>query len=187
MKHPFLIGRRIYLRGLEESDLEGDYFQWFNDADTCAYNSHARFPNTRQEMQDYFRRTQASRSEIVFAVVLKARDKHVGNVALQQVDWMGRSAMFSILIGAKGLHGKGIGKEAALLLRDYAFARLNLRRLHCGTHVDNQAMRKLALAMGMREEGRRVQAIFKNGGYHDIIEYGMVNDPKVGEKNRRSS
>lgn len=174
MRHPFLIGERIYLRGLEEADLGGDYFQWFNDAETCAFNSHARFPNTAQAMQDYFRRTQGSRSEIVFAVVLKAKDRHVGNVALQEVDWIARSAAFSILIGARNLHGKGIGREAALLVRDYAFARLNLRRLHCGTHAGNQGMRALALAMGMREEGRRVQAMYKNGAYHDIIEYGML-------------
>lgn len=179
MKHPFLIGKKIYLRGLEEEDLRGDYFQWFNDAETCRYNSHARFPNSLQAMRDYFQRTQGSRSEIVFAVVLKEKDRHVGNVALQEVDWIARSAMFSILIGAKNLHGKGIGREAGLLVRDYAFERLNLRRLHCGTHADNQAMRRLAEALGMQEEGRRVQALYKQGTYHDIVEYGMIRPDAV--------
>lgn len=176
MKHPFLIGKRLYLRGLEESDLEGDYFQWFNDEEVCKYNGHARFPNTAKAMRDYFDKTQGSRSEIVFAIVMKAKDRHVGNVALQDIDWITRSAAFSILIGATDLQGKGIGKETALLVRDYAFERLNLRRLHCGTHADNKGMRKLAVAMGMNEEGLRAQAIYKNGKYSDLVEYGMIRD-----------
>lgn len=179
MRHPFLIGKRIYLRGLEEADLQGDYFQWFNDAEVCAYNGHARFPNSARAMREYFERTQASRSEIVFAIVLKEKDRHVGNVALQDVDWISRSAAFSILIGAGNLHGTGIGRETAVLVREYAFGRLNLRRLHCGTHADNAGMRALAEAMGMREEGRRVQAFWKDGAYHDLIEYGMLR-PEAG-------
>jgi ribosomal-protein-alanine N-acetyltransferase len=176
MRHPFLIGKRLYLRGLEEEDLKGDYFQWFNDGEASRYNSHARFPNTAQAMQDYFRKTQGSRSEIVFAIVLKAKDRHVGNVALQEVDWITRSAAFSIMLGASDLRGKGVGKEVGALVRDYAFERLNLRRLHCGTNAENTAMRRLAVAMGMREEGRRVQALYKNGVYHDIVEYGMLRE-----------
>jgi ribosomal-protein-alanine N-acetyltransferase len=176
MNHPFLVGEHIYLRGLEEADLSGDWFQWFNDSEVCRYNGHARFPNTAAGMREYFQKTQGSRSEIVLAIVLKDEDRHVGNVALQDVDWIARSAALSIIIGAGDLHGRGIGREAALLLRDYAFQRLNLRRLHCGTHADNQGMRRLALAMGMREEGRRIQAIFKDGAYHDIVEYGMVRE-----------
>jgi len=183
MKHPFLIGKRIYLRGLEEEDLAGGYFQWFNDAEVCAHNGHARFPNTRQAMQEYFRRTQGSRSEVVFAVVLKAKDEHIGNVALQDIDWISRSAAFSILLGAQGIRGKGYGKEAGLLVRDYAFRRLNLRRLHCGTHAENRAMLSLALHLGMREEGRRVQAFHKDGAYHDIVEFGMLA-PEAARKTR---
>ena len=29
--HPFLEGDKVYLRGLEKSDLQTNYFQWLND------------------------------------------------------------------------------------------------------------------------------------------------------------
>jgi RimJ/RimL family protein N-acetyltransferase len=35
-------------------------------------------------------------------------------------------------------------------------------------------MQKLALALGMREEGRRKEALFKHGKYVDIVEYGIT-------------
>jgi RimJ/RimL family protein N-acetyltransferase len=35
-------------------------------------------------------------------------------------------------------------------------------------------MRKLALRLGMQEEGVRRQAMFKDGRYHDVVEYGVL-------------
>ena len=31
MKNAFLIGKQIYLKPLEEEDLDGDYLKWLND------------------------------------------------------------------------------------------------------------------------------------------------------------
>jgi len=35
-------------------------------------------------------------------------------------------------------------------------------------------MRKLALAMGMREEGRRRNHLWLDGGWVDVIEFGIL-------------
>jgi RimJ/RimL family protein N-acetyltransferase len=35
-------------------------------------------------------------------------------------------------------------------------------------------MQKLALKLGMKPEGRRRQAMYKNGKYSDILEYGIL-------------
>jgi [ribosomal protein S5]-alanine N-acetyltransferase len=174
MTHTFLEGSQLYLRGLEESDLNGPYFDWFNDAEVCRFNSHALFPNTTAAMKKYFEDTSRTRTEIVFAIVWKETEEHIGNVTLKNIDYQARSGELAIIIGNKHYWGKSVGKEAGRLLVDYAISRLNLRRIHCGTHADNLAMQRLALFLGMREEGRRKEAIFKNGAYADLIEYGMV-------------
>ena len=36
-------------------------------------------------------------------------------------------------------------------------------------------MQKLALKLGFEQEGVRKEALFKNGHYIDIIEYGKLN------------
>lgn len=54
MKVPFLIGENIYLRGLCEQDLEGDYVSWLNDPDVCRFNSHHIFPYGKKAAQTYF-------------------------------------------------------------------------------------------------------------------------------------
>jgi RimJ/RimL family protein N-acetyltransferase len=174
MKNPFLVGDRLYLRGLVVNDLDDDYLTWLNDAEVCQYNSHHVFPFTRESGEDYIRRVSASRSDLVLAVVLKENDVHIGNISLQRISCVNRNAEFAILFGAKEAWGKGYAKEAARLLLNHGFRELNLHRIYCGTSDDNVPMQRLALALGMVEEGRRRQAMFKNARYVDIVEYGIL-------------
>jgi RimJ/RimL family protein N-acetyltransferase len=64
--------------------------------------------------------------------------------------------------------------DAASLLLHHGFNTMNLHRISCATFETNLAMKKLALALGMKEEGRRIEAAYKDGNYVDIIEYGIL-------------
>ena len=176
MKNAFLIGNSIYLRGLTLEDINGNYFQWFNDQEICKYNSHAIFPNTQEKMLEYLKQIQLDNKQIVLAIADKNSSAHIGNISLLGINWIYRSAEFAIILGEKDFWGKGIGVEAGSLLIKHAKNNLNLRRIYCGTHQDNLAMQKLAGKLGMQLEGRRKEAIFKNGIYSDILEYGVVLD-----------
>lgn len=174
MKHPFLIGKLVYLRALELEDLTGNYFQWFNDPEVCRFNSHGRFPNNMEKMEAYLHRAYTDPSLVVFAIISQENDAHVGNISLQGINLIDRSAEYAIILGEKEYWGKGVAKEASDLILQYAFRVLNLCRVYCGTSEDNTGMQKLAAYMGMTEEGRRREAIYKNGVYHDIVEYGIL-------------
>lgn len=76
----------------------------------------------------------------------------------------------------KNIGEGGYAAEAAEVLIDHAFNRLNLHRLYCGTADNNIRMQKLAEKLGFIKEGIRRQALFKNGAYHDIIEYGKLRE-----------
>jgi [ribosomal protein S5]-alanine N-acetyltransferase len=169
-------GERVYLRPLELSDADGDYPSWFNDAEVCRYNSHGDTLYTREMAQSYIKGVIDNPNTVVFAICLHDNDRHVGNISLQQISARNRNAELAILIGEPSVYGKGIGYEAGKLLVDYAFGILNLHRLYCGTHAENISMQKLALKLGMREEGRRRDALFKSGHFVDIVEYGMLAD-----------
>lgn len=176
LTHVFLKGEQIYLRALEEKDLEGNYFQWLNDEEVCKFNSHALFPNTMTKMRDYFESTQQGSSQVVLAIVSIDGDKHLGNISLQGINWVDRTAEFAILLGERAFWGKGISSEAALLICDYGFKRLNLNRIYCGTSEENVGMQKLAVKLKMQKEGVRRKAIYKFGEYKDMWEYGVLRD-----------
>lgn len=172
----FLEGERVQLRPLTPNDLNPVYLQWLNDEEVSRYNSHATFPNTKEKMEAYYHSLQDNNRNVVLAIIDKATCRHIGNVALQQINWISKNAEFAILLGDKEFWGKGIGEEAAILIVDYGFKRLNLHRVYCGTLQGNEGMKKLAKKLCMKEEGLRREAIFKNGNYLDIIEFGVLKD-----------
>lgn len=172
----FLEGERLYLRSLEMADIEGCYPQWLNDGEVCRFNSHGRWPYSRENAEAYIRSVQASRSALVLAMVLREGDRHIGNISLQSIDWIDRSAEFAILLGDRSTWGKGLSREAACLICRHGFQELNLRRIHCGTSEENKAMQRLAAHLGMVQEGRRRQAFFKRGIYLDLLEYGVLRE-----------
>lgn len=176
MNNAFLAGSTFYLRGLDERDLAGPYPSWFNDPEVCRFNSHGRSPATLPQMEAYVRKVQNSATDLVLAIVLKVGERHIGNISLQKISWVDRSAEYAIVMGDKDSWGKGIAKEASLLLLQHGFRTLNLHRIYCGTSEKNLPMQKLAAAMGMKAEGRRRQALFKEGNFQDILEYGILQE-----------
>jgi [ribosomal protein S5]-alanine N-acetyltransferase len=170
-----LEGRNIYVRPIEMSDADGAYPSWLNDPEVCRYNSHGESLYTREMAKSYIKSVMDNPNTAVFAICLREDDRHVGNIALQQISPKNRNAELAILIGDPSVYGQGIGYEAGKLLVEYAFGTLKLHRIYCGTHAENIAMQKLALKLGMREEGRRCEALWKNGIFADIVEYGLIN------------
>ena len=176
MSAPFLISKSIYLRGLEEQDLEGNYINWFNDEQVCQNNSHHVFPYFREKAIAYINWSRNDKDALVLAIIMRGNNQHIGNVALQNIDYFSRSAEFAIVIGEKSCWGKGYSKESSLLIVTHGFMEMNLNRIYCGTSVDNIPMQRLAVSLGMKEEGRREEALYKHGKYVDIIEYGALKD-----------
>lgn len=173
---PFLEGERIYLRALLQSDALGPYPAWFNDAEVCRGNSHHVFPYTVEDAEAYIRQVAGARDSLVLAIVIRDGDRHIGNIALQHIHPVYRSAEFSIVVGDRQAWGRGFAAEASRLLCDHGFMSMNLARIGCGTFEDNTAMRRLAAHLGMREEGLRRRAAFKAGRFVDVVEFGVLQD-----------
>ncbi|MEY2632697.1 MAG: hypothetical protein RIR00_1351 [Pseudomonadota bacterium] len=170
---PFLASERLLLRPLCPEDADGAYPRWLNDQEVCAGNAHGLFPYSRDDARAFI--AQASGPDrLVLAIVLKDGQRHIGNLALQQIHRIYRSAEFAILLGERDCHGQGYAAEAGRLLLRHGFQRLNLHRIGCGTFAGNQGMIRLAAALGMVEEGRRREAAFVAGHHQDILEFGVL-------------
>src|SRR3989338_2540201 len=109
MHNPFLVGEKVYLRAIEESDLSEKYREWFNDEEVCRYNSHHRFPNYDENMREYFETVIKSKLNLVLAICDRQTDAHVGNIALENIDTLNQCAEFAILIGEKTMWGRSVG------------------------------------------------------------------------------
>jgi ribosomal-protein-alanine N-acetyltransferase len=182
-KDVFLDGEHIYLRALLESDVDGNYPAWLNNAEVCRGNSHHVYPYSREEAIAYIRQVQDNKNDLVLAVILKEADRHIGNIALQSIRSLYGSAELSIIIGEADVWGCGYAKEAVHLICHHGFTAMNLHRIGCGTFASNLAMQHVAEALGMKKEGIRRQAAYKDGIYVDVIEYGLLRDEYIMHEN----
>jgi len=174
---PFLEGERIFLRPLEESDIDdGPYLSWLNDERVCAGNSHHAFPYSRLQAQQFIREAAVDSKNVILAIATKPEGAHIGNVSLGGINQLARVAQFSILLGESNHWGKGFGLEAARLLFSHGFRALNLQKIECGTYAVNTGMLRLAQSLGMHQEGVRRRAAWKDGAYVDIIEFGILRE-----------
>ncbi len=170
---PLLVGPRVMLRPLCEADVEGNYPRWFNDPEVCRFNRHGTRPYGRAEALAYVRAVSRRDDTLVLAIVDRQHQVHIGNVSLQSVDLQQACGELAILVGEKDYWGRGYAKEASRLLVHYGFERLGLRRIYCGTRVDNLPMQHLAAALGMALERIEPQAMEKDGRYYDVMVFSL--------------
>ena len=164
----------LYLRPLKTEDAEGNYPHWLNDKEVCKYNSHSDILYTKEMALEYIKKVNFGDTDKVFAIICKESERHIGNISLQHICKKNNNAEFAILIGEKSYYKKGYAKQAGKILLSYGFEELKLHRIYCGTSKFNIPMIKLAQFLGMKKEGQRTEAFWKNGEYVDIIEFGIL-------------
>lgn len=162
-----------YVRGLTSSDLDGPYLSWFEDQSVCRFNSHGKFIKTKEWLHGYYSSLNAE-DKVVWAIC-HVEEGHIGNVSLQNISFINRSAEFAILIGNKQHWGKSVGLDASSTILRHGFHKLNLHRIYCGTADINVGMQRLAVKLGMTLEGRRRNNLFLEGEWVDMIEYGILS------------
>lgn len=162
---------------LSERHLDGPYISWLNDPEVTRFNRHGAVTYTRALAEDYLADVEAS-GDLVLAVHVKDDGRHIGNISLQDFDPSERSADFAILFGDRTAWGSGHATEAGRALVAHGFEALGLERITAGTMVENEAMRSLALRLGMREVGVLSGVMVKDGRSHDVVTFVVLrSDP----------
>lgn len=169
-------GLKVGLRPLSLDDLNGNYLCWFNDYEIMQYSSNGIFHNTLPKFQRYIESLCDDKTKLVWAIDDLQSKQHIGNLSLQSIDYINRSAELAIIIGEKSFWGKGCASEAANLALKHAFERLNMNRIHCGTALSNESMCHLAESLGMKQEGQKRHALFLNGIYVDAVLYAILQN-----------
>jgi RimJ/RimL family protein N-acetyltransferase len=168
----FLKGKKVVLTPLGRSDATADYLAWLNDLDVLRYRAPKGFPTTMAQLETWID-SLPSRGDLVLAIRVIEDLRHVGNIALNTIVWLHRSAELSVMIGAKEVWGRGYGAEAIVLVTAHAVATMGLHRLwsESPNPAFNRAMRKL----GWSHEGTKREAFFVDGGFVDFECWGLLD------------
>jgi RimJ/RimL family protein N-acetyltransferase len=129
-------------------------------------------PLTREAFDERFERRQKDTGADLRFVV-EADGEVAGSCELFGVEHLARSAEVGIALRAPA-RGRGLGTDALRVLVDFAFTRLNLRRVHLTVLADNAPAVASYTRVGFVEEGRRRESAWVRGRYVDEVLMGLL-------------
>lgn len=180
-----LKGEKVLLRPIKKADISL-FLKWFNDPEVTQYLT-LYLPMTEMAEEKWIEESVAranSDVNLVIEIVNKGTPQAIGSLGLNHLKMKDREGTFGIVIGEKDLWERGYGTEATQLIINYGFEQLNLHRIVSLVCSFNERSLNLHKKVGFVEEGRRRKAVFKNGQYWDLIEFGVLeNEWKSVETN----
>lgn len=180
MRPIFLKTKNIFLGPLSNDDELQDYASWLNDQEITLYMGSGRFPLHSDGLKDYINGFNNRKDGMLLGIFLKTNSKHIGNITLQQIDWLNRFAEIGIIIGDKKSHGKGYAKEAIKLIVEHAFNKMNLRKVCTGMIRGNTASKRAFESVGFKVEGILREHFYLNDEYLDCYRMGLLKSEFTG-------
>ncbi|MCL2650569.1 MAG: GNAT family N-acetyltransferase [Candidatus Azobacteroides sp.] len=164
----------IKLRALEPEDLDILY-KWENDADLwkcgatiAPYSKYALKEYIADSRLDIFQSRQ-----LRLMIIWKENNDPAGTIDLYDFDPVNLRAGIGILIDS-AYRGKGIGKQALDLMKDYAFDFLLVRQLYAHVPKQNEISLKLFSKAGYSNTACLKEWIKTNNGFEDIYVMQLI-------------
>ncbi len=170
-------GKTIYLRLMEPQDYEITY-NWRNDYNiqkmTCG---PVRFISKEMEKEWANNRSKDNTSNIYISICAITDDRMIGYMSINEINYINRSCLGGgIVIGDKEYRDGTAYIEAELMEYDYVFNQLNMNRFYAECLDAHIFSRSSLLAMNFTQEGRKRQAIYKNGRYYDVLFFALLRE-----------
>jgi RimJ/RimL family protein N-acetyltransferase len=162
----FLRGKRLDLRPPLRSDIPL-WLRWLNDPEVAQFLLPF-MPVLEAHEEKWYEDVVKDKNGLMVVMVTKDGTA-IGNMGLHRIAWQDRTAWTGAVIGEKEYWGKGLGTEAKMLLLNYAFNTLNLRKVTAGHLAFNERSRDYQIKCGYREEGRLRNHHYRNGRYWDSV------------------
>ena len=166
---------RVYLRALEPDDYKLSV-KWRNDDEIISMVGGPKHYVSQERERQWVLNSINNNDKLVLAICLVENDKYIGNIMMQEVDYINRSCHIPILIGDKNEWNKGYATEARMILLKFAFDERGMERVFATVVDNNQASIRMHQKCGYKVEGIMRNAVFKGGKFHDLTMLAVLKD-----------
>lgn len=173
-----LKGQFTSLRAIEKDDLS-QLLAWRNTPELRRYFREYRELNHEQQLSWFNDKVNNDASTRMFAIV-DQQEKLLGAAGLCYIDWVNRTADFSIYIGRGGLYiDEKIAPDAARVMIRYAFDELGLNRLWSEIYSFDQAKVNFFNHLRFNLDGKHRQTHWAESAWHDSLFFSLLSsDPQ---------
>lgn len=166
-------GKITSLRAIEKGDLI-QLLEWRNKPDLRRYFREYRELNYEQQLNWFNQKVNGDSTTRMFSIVDHDGDL-LGAAGLCYIDWVNRTADFSIYIGWKDLYiDQKIAPDAAKLLIKYGFQELGLNRLWSEIYAFDNAKVNFFNNLGFRLDGRHRETHWAENEWHDSLFFSLL-------------
>ena len=190
-------GRLTALRAIEERDL-AQLLAWRNRPELRRYFREYRELNSTQQRAWFDSKVNGDASTRMFAIVEAGAGRLLGEqperrllgehqerrllgaCGLCYIDWVNRTADFSLYIGADDLYiDDRLAPDSAATLIRYAFEELGLNRLWSEIYAFDAPKTAFFKRLGFQLDGRHRQTHWAEGAWHDSLYFSLLaSDPR---------
>lgn len=170
-----LSGEHTCLRAVEREDLP-QLLAWRNRPELRRYFREYRELGRDQQNAWYENVVLKDPATRMFSIIERASGRLLGACGLCYINWVDRSADFSIYLGADDLYiDARLAPDAARMLIRYGFDELGLHRLWSEIYAFDSAKEGLFGTLGFQHEARFRQNHWTEGGWHDSLIFGLLS------------
>ncbi|MEK6833813.1 MAG: GNAT family protein [Nanoarchaeota archaeon] len=174
---------RLILREPRMSDWK-DIVEGIGDLEVSKNLSTVPYPYKKKDAEYWIKKTikkwKKRGKEIEsynFLIELKSEKKVIGSIGIPMIDYKNKFCTTGSWLN-KNYHKKGYITEAKIVLNEFAFNKLKMRKMETETFSENTASNATQKAVGYKMEGcRRKHHISKaTGKIHDENMYGLMKE-----------
>lgn len=178
MSKLILKGKRIYVESLIDK-VEPEIIQhYLNNLEQSKYMYAVPFPYTKEDAKRYFKYLEYTKEdETVYELGIFNNENgtFIGVISLSNIDFDCQNAEIGYWL-VKDFWKKGYAKEAAELVIEYAFNKLDLYRIYAMLEKDNAASLALLNRLGFEVEGLMKKSVKNKGKFVDRYICGLLRD-----------
>lgn len=169
----FLRAKKCFLRPLEKSDAPL-LTRWINDREVTQFLERT-MPMMQVAEEKWIEGLVGSKTDIALLIVTST-GKPIGVMGIHHINWIDGTATTGAFIGEKDYWGKGYGTDAKMVLLDYAFNVLNLRKICSRVYAFNGRSIAYSKHCGYVDDGVQRKHVFRNGEYHDVVQLALFKE-----------
>lgn len=177
-----IVGEKIYLRKILETDVNEKYLGWLNDPQVNQYLETRWSEQTLSSILDFVQSKIDNKNEPLFAICTLESNEHIGNIKLGPINPYHKYADVSLFIGDKNYWGKGFATEAIKLITDYGFKSLKLNKICASAYEENIGSINAFKKCGYLQEGLLNKKYISNGKYTNTVVLGIIAEDFWGNK-----
>ena len=172
-------GKLVGLRAIEQEDLP-QLMEWRNIPELRKFFRETDEISSLNQNK-WFESISAKNSiNKMFAIIKLDSNELMGACGLCYIDWINRSADFSIYLGYENLYiDNTYAIEAANLMRDYGFNILNLHRLWAEIYSIDYSKKSFFNQLNFIQDGELRHTYWYEGKWHNSLFYSLLSTDDI--------